>query len=168
MYSLNVPVPPRVIRVIDDLSPLVTQLDSIREQPTLLVKRLGALDPIEFDRTEKTVRSTVAGTPTFEAAATSIDVFRTPPNGPGPVVYLAVRSPELKRLHQRLVAEFGAVEGLEGEGYVPHITLGRGGDPETIATLCDRSFDSLTWTVTELVLWDAKRELSAGTIPLPA
>ncbi|MDY6818949.1 MAG: 2'-5' RNA ligase family protein [Halobacteriales archaeon] len=168
MYSLNVPVPPRVTRIIDELSPLVAQLDSIREHPTLLVKRLGALEPIEFDRTEKAVRSTVTGTPTFEVAVTGIDVFREPPNGPGPVVYLAVRGSELHRLHQRLVAEFGAAEGLEGEGYVPHITLGRGGDPETIETLCDRSIESVTWTVTELLFWDARRALTAGRIPLPA
>ncbi|MFB6300719.1 MAG: 2'-5' RNA ligase family protein [Halobacteriales archaeon] len=155
-------------RVIDELSPLVANLDSIRERPTLLVKRLGSLDPVEFDRTEKTVRSTVVGTPSFEIAATGIDVFRDPPNGPGPVVYLAVRSQELDRLHRRLVAEFGATEGLEGDGYVPHITLGRGGDPATIETLRDRPFEPIRWTVTELVLWDAKRQVTAGTIPLPA
>jgi hypothetical protein len=94
--SLNVPVPGRVRRIAADLHPELVAFDWVRERHGLLCKR--------FERTPDQValRDALAGTPAFEAKVTGIDYFTDPPHGSAPVVYLAVESPGLRRLHERL------------------------------------------------------------------
>ncbi len=114
------------------------------------------------------VRTALVGTPAFEARISGIDCFETPTRGDGPVVYLAIDSPGLQRLHRELTEEFGTIEGLEGEEYVPHVTLARGGSVETARQLAERDIDPISWTVTELHLWDAKYDETAARLSLPA
>ncbi|MCO8242858.1 2'-5' RNA ligase family protein [Haladaptatus sp. AB643] len=166
MYSLNVPVPGEIAQLAGQLRPSLYGFDSVRDQHTLVVKRFG--DQENYDRLAMRVRTALVGTPAFEAHVSGIDYFETPARGDGPVVYLAVESPGLKQLHSELLAEFETIEGLEGDDYVPHVTLARGGDIEVAQELAERETDPISWTVTELHLWDAKYEEAAARISLPA
>jgi len=178
VYSLNVPVPPAVERLAADLHPKLAPFDRIRDRHTLVCKRFEA-DEGEYDRLRERLRVALSSTPAFEARITGIDAFETPTHGPGPVVYLAVESPGLHDLHRRLVAVFGAVDDdLEGEAYVPHVTLAREGGgvsertlPHGDASAVDRlravDVDPITWTVSELHLWSRARREAAWTVSLP-
>lgn len=168
MYSLNVPVPGAVERVAASLLPVLSGFDDVRDRHTLVLKRLEADGPVDYDRIAKRARRTLSGAPTVEVRTTGIGTFEDPVAGPGPVVYLGVESPGLHDLHRRLVEELGRVEGLEGPSWVPHITLARGGDPETVGRLSERDPDPVTWTVTSLEFFDARRGERAGTVSLPA
>lgn len=166
MYSLNAPVPGRVSALTAELFPHLVGFESIRERHSLLLKRLG---DEEFTHLAERVRRELRGAPTVEARVTGIDYFEDPPRGSRPVVYLAVESPGLDRLHRRLVDRFGAVEGLEGDEYTMHVTLARGGgDVDAARALAAREIEPITWTITELRLWDAVHGETAGTISLPA
>jgi 2'-5' RNA ligase len=170
VYSLNVPVPPTVERLAADLHPRLTPFDRVRDRHTLVCKRFEA-DESGYDRLRERLRVALSPTPAFEAKVTGIDAFETPTHGPGPVVYLAVESPALHDLHRRLVDAFGAVDDdLEGAGYVPHVTLARGGGAEASAAvdrLRERAVDPVTWTVSELDLWSRARREAAWTVSLP-
>ncbi|PSP78915.1 phosphoesterase [Halobacteriales archaeon QS_1_68_20] len=168
MYSLNVPVPGRVARLASDLAPHLVGFERIREEHTLVCKRLGSPAPGEYDHVQARAREELAGLPPFEARVTGVEAFEDPASGPGPVVYLAVESPGLRRAHDRLLDSFPPAEGVEGEGYVPHVTLARDADCETVDRLLDRKVDPVTWTVDELVFWDAAHGGEAGRVRLPA
>lgn len=162
MDSLNVPVPGEVRRLAADLAPALAAFDRVRERHTLVCKRLE-------DRVDRVaVREALAGAPAVEARISGIDRFERPERGPGPVVYLAVESSGLHRLHRRLVERFGRVPGLEGDEYVPHVTLARGGDPAAVERLITRDVEPVTWTVSRLDCWDAERREPVGSIDLPA
>ena len=182
MFSLNVPLPPALDRLAGDLHPKLTGFDRVRERHTLVCKRFGVGDVRSgkdgakqdreapprgeaVDRLRERLRRPLAGTDPFEVAVTGIDVFDAPRSGSRPVVYLTVESDELIRLHRRLCAPFGAVEGIEGDEYVPHITLARGGNPEpgAVAGLVDAEFDPIRWRVNALDVWDPEyREVAAS------
>ncbi|TKX83877.1 2'-5' RNA ligase family protein, partial [Halorubrum sp. SS5] len=118
-----------------------------------------------LDRLRERLRRPLAGVDPFEVAATGIDVFDAPRSGSRPVVYLTVESDGLDRLHRRLCAAFGAVAGIEGDDYVPHVTLARGGNPEpgVVADLVDAAFDPVRWRVHALDVWDPEfREVAAS------
>ena len=166
MYSVNVPVPGRVREVADECYPALQAFETIRDEHTLLLKRLG--DDAPVSRLQREVREALRGAPAVEARITGIDSFADPPLGAAPVVYLAVESPGLERLHERLVEAFGAVEGLEGPDYVPHVTLARGGDEAAARRLAERSIDPVTWTVSELEFWDGRHRLPVSRLSLPA
>lgn len=167
MYSLNVPVPPAAERLAADLHSQLTSFDRVRDRHTLVCKRFEA-DEGEYDRLRERLRVALSPTPAFEARVTGIDAFETPTHGPGPVVYLAVESPGLHDLHERLVEAFGAVDDdLEGPAYVPHVTLARGGGAEAVDRLRALDIDRLTWTVSELHLWSRPRREAAWTVSLP-
>ncbi|GAA0224871.1 2'-5' RNA ligase family protein [Haladaptatus pallidirubidus] len=166
MYSLNVPVPGEVARLAEELRPSLYQFDSVRDRHTLVVKRFGDRD--DNDRLEMQVRTVIAGSPAFEARIAEIDLFEHPARGDGPVVYLAVESPGLRDLHRELVAEFDCIEGIEGDDYVPHVTLARGGNIDVARQLAERESTPITWNVTQLQLWNAIYEESTATISLPA
>ncbi|MFB6303703.1 MAG: 2'-5' RNA ligase family protein [Haloferacaceae archaeon] len=162
MDSLNAPVPGAVRRIASDLAPHLAAFDRLRDRPSLVVKRFeGHVDRVA-------VREALAGAPAVEACVAGVDYFADPERGPGPVVYLAVESPGLHRIHRRLVDRFGAVPGLEGAEYVPHVTLARGGDVAAAERLADRSVDPVTWTVSRLDCWDAEHDERVGSIALPA
>lgn len=170
MLSLNVPLPGRVRAQIEVLRPALGGFERVREEPTLVVKRFGRLDADEAARVESEVRTVLAGAPAFEARLDGLGSFADPPAGPAPVVYLAVESPGLEQLHDRLVEAFGAVDGLEGEDYVPHVTLARGGvadAPAALDRLADVDVEPVRWTVTELWFWDARHGERVGRVSLP-
>jgi 2'-5' RNA ligase len=171
VYSLNVPVPGSVERLAADLLPDLTAFDRVRDRHTLVCKRFEA-DEADYHRLRERLRVALSPAPAFEATVTGVDAFETPVHGAGPVVYLAVESPGLYDLHSRLVEAFGAVDDdLEGEGYVPHVTLARGGDAAAVGDALDRlraaDVDPVTWTVSELDLWSRARREAVWSASLP-
>jgi 2'-5' RNA ligase len=159
-YSCNAPVPTEVSRLARGLASETLEATP-RDRHTLVVKRLGDGDPGTL---AGRVRAAIAGTPPFAARVTGVDVFRNPPMGAGPVAYLAVESPGLQRLHERLCERFDPIEGLEGDGYVPHVTVARGGDADRLA---GREVD-LEWTVDSVFVWTADYDEHVERISLPA
>ena len=170
MYSLNVPLPASVWDLTAKLRPALSGFDRIRESrtQTLVLKRLPAADRREYVDVERRAREALRGAPAVEARIAGLDVFWDPPNGPGPVVYLAVESPGLFQLHQQLVEEFDAIDELEGEAYVPHVTLARGGNDAAVESVLDREFTPLTFTVDTLEFYDGRHRERIDTISLPA
>lgn len=136
----------------------------VRDDRTLVAKRLPEGDP---HRVEARAREAIAGTPPFEVRVDRVDQFSEPTAGSGPVVYLAVESPGLWELHERLCRAFDPIDRLEGPDYTPHVTVARGGDPEAAERVLG-PVDPVEWTVTELQFWDATRALVAGRVSLPA
>lgn len=166
MYSLNVPLPGAVERLAADLLPRLAAFDRVRERRSLTLKRFE--DDASPARLRERLRPALADAPAVEARVGGIGVFERPVRGPGPVVYLAVESPGLHRLHRRLVGAFGAVPELEGDDYTPHITLARGGSNEAVAELAAVDVDPIAWTVSELELWSAEYREAVGSVRLPA
>lgn len=175
MYGLNVPVPNAVRRLARDLEPALAPFDYVRDRHSLLCKRFeGERDP---GRIHERVADTLAGTEPFAVRVDGIGAFHDPPKGGTPVVYLAVESPGLRAVHERLVARFDAVPGLEGDGYTPHVTLarglsddgplgiGHGSDP--VGRLQSESFDPVTWTVDELGIWSREYDEFVSRVSLP-
>lgn len=168
MFSLNVPLPGRVAALAADLHPALMGFESVRDDHTLVCKRFGSPEPHEIPNLEERTRRALAGLGPFEARTNGIDAFDNPVNGDGPVVYLAVESPGLYDAHRRLVDAFDAVPDLEGEDYVPHVTLARDGDPDDVRRLRATTVGPVTWTVTELAFFDATYGERTSTVSLPA
>ncbi|MFC4549559.1 MULTISPECIES: 2'-5' RNA ligase family protein [Halorussus] len=168
MYSLNVPVPGEVERLAEALRPQLFGFDSIRERHTLLCKRLGDAPAGGVARLREQVRTALAGAPAFEVRLAGIDCFEYPTRGEGPVVYLAVESPGLYAVHERLLDEFPPVEEMEGDDYTPHVTLARGGDVAAARRLAEREVEPVAWTASRLALWDSKYEEEVASFSLPA
>lgn len=158
-------MPGRVARIASQLRPELAAFESVRERPGLLLKRLGTGG---IDQKAQRVRRVLSGTPPIRARVTDFDTFDDPPRGAAPVLYLHVESPGVREVHATLVEEFGAVEGLEGEGYTPHFTLARGGAEDVAERLVDRDIDPVEWTITELEIYDATHKEPARRISLPA
>ncbi|ELZ76990.1 hypothetical protein C455_14422 [Haloferax larsenii JCM 13917] len=165
MYSLNVPIPGQVARVASDLFPYLAPFDRVRDRHTLVCKRFEETD---YDHLRTRLHEVLRGAPAFEARITDVEYFEDPPRGSAPVVYLAVESPGLVSLHERLVDEFGAVDGLEGDDYTPHVTLARGGSIADARSLASHDIDPVEWTVSQLDLYDAEFRETAASISLPA
>ena len=180
VFSLNVPVPGKVRRVAGDLHPELVGFDRVRERHTLLAKRFDtALDddadslPRLRERLRPILRAHAggdrepAGGGGLRLRVTGLDYFERPTRGPGPVVYLAVESPDLRALHDRLCDAFGTVTGMEGAAYVPHVTLARGGRVADTADLVDRlSIEPVAWTAGELRVHDSRYREDAARLPL--
>ncbi|WP_435062025.1 2'-5' RNA ligase family protein [Halobaculum sp. EA56] len=182
MYSVNVPVPWAVRRLAASLEPDLTGFASVRDRHTLVVKRLDGRDLDDLHRIRERLRPALRGVAPFDLRVSGIDAFEDPPLGDGPVAFLAVeavagtagegadRDP-LRTVHDRLVREFGAVDGLEGAEYVPHVTLARGwdgrGDPaEGVERLRERDLEAVRWTVDELGIWTREYKEIAARVPL--
>lgn len=169
VYSLNAPLPGAVSALASDLAEdLPAARARRRETHGLVVKRLGGGDRAALRQLAARAREALAGAPAVEARVTGVDYFPDAAAGPSPVVYLAVESPGLEALHRRLLDAFDPVEGIEGDAYVPHVTVARGGTLAAAKRLAEREVDPIEWVVTELVFWDAEREVTAGTVSLPA
>ncbi|QZY01048.1 2'-5' RNA ligase family protein [Halobaculum rubrum] len=190
MYSVNVPVPWAVQRLAASLEPDLTEFASIRDRHTLVVKRLDGRDLNDLHRIRERLRPALRGVAPFEVRVTGVDAFEDPPLGDAPVVYLGVEAvaagtdgtgdgsgvgdggaDPLRAIHDRLVREFGPVEGLEQADYVPHVTLARGwdgvSDPgDAIAYLRDRELEDVRWTVDELGVWTREYKEIAARVPL--
>ncbi|MCU4743643.1 2'-5' RNA ligase family protein [Halobacteria archaeon AArc-m2/3/4] len=168
MYSVNVPVPGRVRQIADDLFPELQGFQTVRDDHSCLLKRLGDADDDHVAQLQHRAHRALEGSPAVEARITGIDYFEAPPLGSAPVVYLAVESPGLEGIHADLVEVFGATDGLEGEDYVPHVTLARGGDLEDARRVADRAIEPVQWTVSELEFWDGTYKLPVSRVSLPA
>lgn len=169
MYSLNIPVPGQVAALASDIARDLPQAHArARGEHTLGVKRLSHDADADYHRLEAQVRELLAGQPAFETRITSIEYFPDAPTGTSPVVYLAVESPELRRLHERLADTFEPVDQIEGDGYSPHVTIARGGSMEMARRVTEREIEPVTWTVSELVFWDATHNQPVSTLSLPA
>jgi 2'-5' RNA ligase len=170
VFSLNVPVPGRVRRVAADLHPRLSSFEQVRDEHTLVAKRLGEPDPAEYPAIEGRIRRSLAGTDPFDAAVDGVGVFEDPPAGPGPVVYLAVDSPGLVAVHERLCEAVAPVDGMEGDGYVPHVTLARGGSLAAARSLAEGGADveRVEWTVDALAFYHRDGGGGAGRVRLPA
>ncbi|MCT9094934.1 2'-5' RNA ligase family protein [Haloarchaeobius sp. HME9146] len=166
MYSVNVPVPGSVARLASDLHPFLLDFDRVREDYTLLAKRIG--DPEHFSVREHEVRRALHGQPAFEVQVTGLGCFEQPTKGTAPVVYFEVESPGLLDLHERLVDEFGAIGGLEGEDYVPHVTIARDAPQSAADRLLEQDIEPVTWTVNQLEIFDSRYREVAARISLPA
>ena len=168
------PVPPVVRRLANRLEPALTPFRSIRDRPTLVVKRFdGRRSRGEI---EGVAREVLAGVAPFDARVTAVDAFTDPPTGAAPVVYLAIESPGLRRLHERLVDRVGAVSGIEGAAYAPHVTLARG-VPDTAADDVDRTetalrrlrhrgIEQVSWTIDTLGVWNREYAEIVTRFPL--
>lgn len=166
MYSLNAPVPGTVAALASELArDLPAARARTRGEHTLCVKRLD--DDAPYGHIEATAREALAGQPAFESRVTGIDYFAEAVTGTSPVVYLVVESPALRRLHERLVEYFDPVADIEGEAYTPHVTVARGGSLARAREVAGRDIDPVTWTVSDLQFWDAKRGQSVSQLSLP-
>lgn len=161
MLSLNAPVPSEISRLAVGLA-ASCRTARVRERHSLLVKRLGDGRSVP-DRVRAALREVEAAP--FAVRTGPLEAFHDPPMGPGPVVYLTVDSPELERLHDVLCARFEPAGAIEGDGYVPHVTVARGGDA---GDMLDASVEPREWTVDRLVVRDADRDLDIETVALPA
>jgi hypothetical protein len=179
VFSLNVPVPGEVARLASDLHPRLVGFETVRERHTLVCKRfetergtagddaLTAAGDDALPRLRERLRPVLAGTPAFEARVVGVDAFEQPARGSGPVVYLRVESPGLRRLHRRLTDAFGVVDGLEGDDYVPHITLARGSAGMALDDLREWPVEPVAWTVSTLVIWDSRYREPVARYGLP-
>lgn len=169
MYSLNVPLPSSVSALAGRLARDLPRAQARpRGEHTLVVKRLGGGDHTTYARLEARARDALRGTDPVAVRVTGVDQFETAVTGPSPVVYLTVDSPGLGALHRRLCRAFDPVEGMEGDDYVPHVTIARGGDPATARRLVDREIETVEWSVDELNFFDAERGQSVSRVSLPA
>ena len=166
MYSVNVPVPGRVRTLANELYPDLVGFEHVREEHSCLLKRLGEADHVA--QLQHRAHRALEGAPAVEAQITEIDYFEDPPLGSAPVVYLAVESPGLESIHDDLTEAFEVVKELEGDDYVPHVTLARGGDLETAKRLADREIEPIKWTVNGLEFWDGTYKLPVSRVSLPA
>ena len=168
MYSLNAPVPAPVARLAGDLAgDLPAAEPRPRGEHSLLVKRLVAAREATVDHLVSRAREALAGAAPVEARVTGVECFEEPVTGTGPVVYLAVESPGLEALHRDLCEVFDPVPHLEGEAYVPHVTVARGGDLEAARQLCERAVEVHTFVVEDLLVWDARNGVAAARFSLP-
>lgn len=166
MYSLNAPVPSQVAALARDLAAdLPAASPRARGTHTLVVKRLGT-DTGEFARVTARAREALADASACAARVTGVGVFEDVAVGSAPVVYLRVESPGLEALHERLCTVFDPVDGLEGDRYVLHVTVARGGTIERARDLARRDVDPIEWVVDELVFWDAENDQSVGRVSL--
>ena len=169
VYSLNVPVPAQVGALATDIARSLPEArPRSRGTHTLGVKRLTTSTHDSYNHTEARVRELLVGQPSFEVRVHQIDYFAEASTGPSPVVYLGVESPELRRLHRELAEAFPPISGIGGDAYTPHITVARGGTLADAKRVAERDIDPITWTVTELLFWDATHRQPVSRLSLPA
>jgi 2'-5' RNA ligase len=175
VYSVNAPVPEGVHEVADDLRPALSGFDRVRErrERTLLLKRLPADDRKELREVWSDAKTALRGAPVVEARVSEVGAFENPPNGSSPVVYLAVESPGIHRIHGMLCEAFDPVPVMEGgDDYDPHVTLARDADgfrgQRALDSVLGRSVGPVTWTIDELYCFDAEHGERVDTLSLPA
>jgi len=139
VYSLNVPSPVRSAAGDRPRQASPRQDGPNAGEHTLVAKRCGDGDATAFGRYEARARERLAGTPPFECRIERAEYFESAASGPSPVVYLAVDSPGLEAVHDALCEEFPPVEDIEGEAYVLHVTIARGGALDTVRELAGPS-----------------------------
>ncbi len=157
VYSLNAECPEEISDISDRYEHLLAPFERIREDHTLLVKRFHRRSPRTIEEIELELERRLTYWAPIPARVDGFGAFVDPPGGVGPVIYLTVKSPGLIELHRELVDIFGTVvETIEGDHYVPHVTVARGGERTAIRPLTEKSIESVDWLIDELVLWDAR------------
>lgn len=157
MYSLNTESPEEVTAIVDQFDDLLSSFERIRDDRTVLIKRFHRKSPRALEKLADDLGRRLAYWAPIQARIEGFDVFVDPPAGRGPVVYLTVRSPGLIELHRELADAYGTViDSIEGEHYVPHITLARGGERTDIRPLTKASVEPVDWSIDELTLWDGR------------
>nr|WP_282594590.1 2'-5' RNA ligase family protein [Halomarina salina] len=163
---MNAPIPTAAETVVQELQTDLPADCRPRDRLTLVVKRVGEG---ETDHRELAARcrDALSGEPRCAARVAGVDVFDA--DDGGPVLHLRVDSPGLRALHRRLCRAFDPVPVIEGEDYVPHVTLGRGGDPDAVQRFRERydgQVDPVEWTVSDLLLWSNRWREPVATLPL--
>lgn len=167
MASLNLPIPGAVKQFANDLYPSLTQFDNVRDEHTMVIKRIDSREwRADAHRVRERLRQVIDRTGPFQVRVSGIDFFADPPAGTAPVVYLAIESPGLHQLHGRLCRIFDPVDGIEGEAYTPHITLARGGRVDDAERLAAEPVENLTWTVNEVMVWSREYREAADWFKL--
>ena len=174
-YSLNVPLPGAIYDRLHGLLPQLGGCTQRRRDPTLVCKRLptvGGAEPpgVGHLRAELAPVIAAAGAALTDGCAVTIagvDTFETPPSGAAPVVYLAVDSPDLQRLHEALCAQLEPVAALEGTAYVPHVTVARGCPPDSVAGATAAGVAPLSFHVDALELYDSRYRAAVTRFALP-
>nr|WP_305794480.1 2'-5' RNA ligase family protein [Halomarina rubra] len=146
---MNARVPRSVRTVVEALQRDLPDGCRPRDRLTLVVKRVGE-DETDHRELAERARTALAGEPACNARLGRLGAFDADGT---PVVHLRVESPGLRALHHRLCRAFDPVPAIEGEAYVPHVTLGRGGDWSAVEALCERDVEPVEWTVSDLLLW---------------
>lgn len=168
MHSLNAPVPAVIAERRDDLVDQLSTFERHREHLTLVVKRFGERSPGALVHLEHQLEDILTRWGPIEARITGVDAFVDPPGGPAPVVYFAVDSPGLTSLHMELVDRFGMADPtIEGDRYVPHITLARGGSRVGLSEVTGHPIEPIDWVIDELVLWTARYDRPITHLQLP-
>lgn len=167
MYSLNVPIPPAIRACRDERSGALEPFETVREPLTLVVKRFGDRSPEALSALEGRLRSRLSTQGPISARIDRIDSFSQPAGGPAPVIYLAVDSPQLEAMHRELVDRYGTADiDIEGAGYVPHVTLARGGPMASVDALVGALEEPITWEIDTLELWSVRYEQPVTTFHL--
>lgn len=167
MYSLNVSVPSSVGTRATALGRELPRARTRgRDEHSLCVKRFETASAAEFEFVRTRCHEVLADVQPFEITVTELDYFAQATNGSSPVVYLAVESPALDELHRRLVDVFGPIQDLEGDEYVPHVTVARGGELDRARALTERKMEPIRFPVSSLTFWDARRNRQMGEVAL--
>ena len=168
VYSLNAPVPVAATRRQAELADALESFERIRDPLTLVIKRFGDRPPSALEALERTLAELLRDWGPIAARADTVGTFKDPASGPAPVVYLAVESPGLEALHADLVDRFGLADpAIEGDSYVPHITLARGGPMEVTDAMDGLTVPPVEWVIEEVILWTARHERPVSRLSLP-
>ena len=155
-------MPQNVVRLVGEVTPRLKGWEEVCEEPTLVIKRFERKD---LDgHMESEIKFLLENVEPFNVKIGNLKKFDVAVRGSSPVLYLEIKSPGMKALHETLVSAFGCVKGIEGENYIPHITLARGGGKEDI------NFSvlpgSTQWTAKMLEFWDRDKRRKKNKIIL--
>ncbi|HIJ12598.1 MAG TPA: 2'-5' RNA ligase family protein [Halobacteriales archaeon] len=150
MWSLNVSIPQGIVRAIGEITPVLGRGEGIVEEPTLVIKRFEKED---LDgHIESEIKFLLENVEPFIVEIGNLEMFEVADRGTSPVRYIEVKSIGIKVLHETLVSVFGCVKGVEGENYIPHITIARGSGAKNL-DFSDFS-GPIQWTANTLEFWD--------------
>ncbi len=162
VWSLNVSIPQNIVRAIGEVTSELGQGGEVNEELTLVIKRFEKRD---LDgHLESEIKILLENVEPFVVEIGNLKMFDVADRGTSPVLYLEVKSRGIKLLHETLVSSFGCVEGVEGENYIPHITIARG-DGVRGVDFSDFSC-STRWTAEILEFWDRNKRKKKNKVIL--
>ena len=162
MWSLNVSMPQNIVRAIREVALGASGWEEICEDPTLVIKRFEKVDV--SGHVESEIKLLLESVEPFDIEIGNLERFDVAERGSSPVLYLEVKSPGMKALHEILVDVFGSVKGVEGENYIPHITIARGGGVRDVDF---SGFSGPTiWTAETLEFWNRDKRKKKNKVIL--